>query len=78
MFLELCWFKPVPKGSCPSDPKNLKKCTVPTTKGELCEAGKLASGKWPSGTGPIDNCGYNDVYFTECKGTDLVSNSYMT
>jgi len=74
MFLEKCWYKAVSSVSCPSNPTSLKKCTVPTTKGELCEARK----PWPCETKNIDNCGFNDVYSTDCKGTNLVSNLYTT
>ena len=74
MFLEKCWYKAVPSQSCPSDPNSLKQCTVPTTKGELCEASK----PWPCKTENIDNCGYDDVYSADCIGTNLVSNPYMT
>jgi len=60
---EKCWFDPVRPESCPSDPRSLKKCTVPKTKGELCEAGF----PWPAGTDNINNCGYSEVYSTDCE-----------
>ena len=71
MFLEKCWFDPVRPESCPSvsDVWRLKKCTVPTTKGELCKAGS----PWLAGTADINNCGYHDdVYSTVCGGTNVV------
>ena len=74
MFVEKCWFDPVRPESCPSDTRSLKKCTFPKTKGELCEA----RFPWPAGTDNINNCGYSEVYSTDCEGTNLVYNPYIT
>ena len=75
IFLGKCWFTPVPPDSCPSNIASLKKCTVPETQDELCEAIYLSElVRWPVGTGNINNCGNAEVYTTSCRGTYFVSN----
>ena len=72
IFLGKCWFTPVPTDSCPSNIASLKRCTVPETQYELCEASYWSG--WPVGTANINNCGKEEVYTTSCRGTYFVSN----
>ena len=64
-----CWFEPVRPESCPPEPWLLKRCSVPTTKGEICEAtcdNRCDNFVFPAGTDNFVSCGGYHVYSTDC------------